>query len=174
MVIKRNETRSLVDVTDASFPVTDKRRRSDPTYLERLGEELKPKREEAELTLDAKIDDCYLEPGPGRVVVQPDAFKYKGHMIIPDNAKRNGTTGVVLKVGQGCTMEFWHPQTEENDGTISPGMWRPLSPGDRVVYATWTGTALTFEGRPSYRVLAENEVCSLVINKTAKLLDVEA
>src|SRR6266699_2479841 len=99
---------SKEDKNQCSLAVTDKRRSSQPGYLESLGEMLKQPREEVELTIDAMINDCCLEPGPGRVVVQPDALRYKGRMIIPDTAKRNGTSGVILKVGQMCRLEFYH------------------------------------------------------------------
>lgn len=150
---------------DEEIRVNDKRRSSQPGYLERVGEELKVEQHPTELPLAANIDNCFLEPSPGRVIVLPDGFKYKGRMIIPDNAKRSGTAGTILKVGQGCCMEFYHEDK----------LWRPLAAGDRVVYGTWTGTALTFEGRPSYRILHENEVLAILVgNQETKLLDVEA
>jgi hypothetical protein len=52
--------------------------------------------------------------------------------------------------------------------------FRVLQEGDRVVYGTLTGTQLTFHNRPSYRILAENEVLALLNGQETELEAVEA
>lgn len=121
------------------------------------------KEEKIYRTLEEKIADCFMVPGPGRVIILPDEFVYHGRLIIPKSAERAGTTGTVLKVGEGCTAPF------SLNGTI-----RTIQPGDRVAYGTWTGTQFSFDQRPSYRVLAETDIASVITDKATKLLEVEA
>lgn len=121
--------------------------------------------EAAEKTLEELIAECPMSPGPCRVVVHPDRFKYRGRMIIPKTAERVGTTGIILKVGYGCECQFFDEKLQ---------LFRELRPGDKVAYGTWTGTQFTFDQRPSYRVLAETEIATLLNQTHTKLLDVEA
>lgn len=129
-------------------------------------------------TLEEKIADCFLEPGPGRVIVLPDSFAYKGRLIIPETAKRTGTTGTVLKVGYGCSSMFANPGFPgKQKDTSAPDYiteFRSLRPGDRVAYGTWTGIQFNFDQRPAYRVLADSEIATLVVGEATKLLEVEA
>jgi co-chaperonin GroES (HSP10) len=118
------------------------------------------------LTLEEKIADCFLEPGPGRVIVLPDTFVYHGKLIIPDNAKRAGTTATVLKVGVGCIAQFG-----ASDGSNDKDF---LKPGSRVVYGTWTGTQVNFDQRPAYRILHESEIVAVITGEATKLDSVEA
>lgn len=110
-------------------------------------------------SIDEEIKDCFMVPGPGRVVVLPDSFRYRGTLIIPDSGKRTGTTGRVLIVGDGDRPTF--------NG-------KPIEVKDRVAYGTWTGTQFSFDGRPSYRLLGFDEIASVITDDNVKLLDVEA
>lgn len=138
------------------------------TYHKRLGESFIEGAEPPTKTLGEKIRECFINPGPGRVVVLPDIFTYRGKIFIPDNAKRAGTTGTVLKVGKELTLEFLH-----EDPRCGPQM-QLLQAGDKVVYGTWTGTQLSFDQRPSYRILSETEVLGVLSEEATKLLEVEA
>jgi len=173
LIDKTDEWESKIDQNrqvvpnDTDFKVTDKRgqpRQSD--YHERLAETIKQvAATEPTKTLEEQINECVMNPGPGRVIVAPDKFVYKGKLTIPDNAKRSGSTGVILKVGYHCTSQFFDDNLQA---------FRGLQPGDRVAYGTWTGTLFNFDQKPAYRVLADDDIATIVTDKAAKLLDVEA
>jgi co-chaperonin GroES (HSP10) len=82
-------------------------------------------------------EDFSIDPFRGRIIVQIDKFKYTGRIVIPDNAKRSPTTGVVKWVGEGVTQ---------------------CEPGQTVIFGLYSGTALKFKGQPYYRVLTEDEI----------------
>lgn len=170
----RNTSFENLGMGEASQPirVTDRRGQSD--YLDRVGESLKkPIIDESEKTLEELIKECFMNPGPKRVLVIPDKFRYRGKLIIPDNAERTGTTGTVLKVGYGCEALFWDASFKI-DPDKPPGCFRVLQPGDKIAYGTWTGTQFTFDQRPSYRVLMDDEVTTLLDKDHTKLTMVDA
>lgn len=82
--------------------------------------------------------ECFILPIQGKLIVLEDGFEYKGRLIIPEKAKRRGTTGRVVAV---------HPD-DEHLGWL----------GKRVLYARFSGTSLTFKGQPAYRALAYEEL----------------
>lgn len=165
LIDKTDEYESRIDAPRQEIRVTDKRGQNrQPEYFERIAESV-GKGTAPTKSLDEMIADCFMEPGPGRIVVQPDQFVYKGKMVVPDNAKRTGTTGIVLKVGYGCDAQFL-------DANL--GGYRPLRPGDRVAYGTWTGIQFSFDQRPSYRVLMDSEIATILVGKATELLNVEA
>lgn len=72
-----------------------------------------------------------------RILVKIDKFKYTGKLIIPDNAQRLPTVGVVYAIGKAVTQ---------------------VSIGDKVVFGLYSGTVLKFQNTPYYRVLTEDEI----------------
>jgi co-chaperonin GroES (HSP10) len=146
--------------------VTDRRGQRQPDHMDSVAEMLeRTSKPTPQKTLDEMITDCFMEPGPGRIVVQPDQFVYKGKMVVPKSAERKGTTGTVLKVGYDCNSTFFFP---------NEALYRPLRPGDRVAYGMWTGIEFIFDQRPSYRVLMDTEIATVLIGKATELLNVEA
>ena len=112
-----------------------------------------------EKSLGTQIKECFMIPGSGLIVILEDKFEYKGKVLLPKTTERKGTTGVILKVGDGLIRTF--------NGNI-------LKQGDRIAYGTWTGTQFSFEGRPAYRVLGEMEVTCIITDAATELLNVEA
>jgi chaperonin GroES len=78
-----------------------------------------------------------LKPAPDRYIVQEDAFKYEGRIIVPDKAQRRPTTGTVVAVG---------------------ALMKEYKIGDRVLYAQFSGTGINLKNQPAYRILNENEI----------------
>lgn len=168
------EESPLKTIVDSAIRVTDKRGQRDQSeYHDRVAETIaRVDVAEPEKTLDELITECFMNPGPGRVVVKPDIFKYKGKLTVPDESKRSGTTATVLAVGYGCNSMFWDKHLDDGKGNI--GGFRTLQPGDKVAYGTWTGTQFRFDQRPSYRILGDDEIATLLDKDATKLLDVEA
>jgi len=89
--------------------------------------------------------DCFITPvilPEGRLIVVQDNFVYSGRLVIPDTAKRRPTTGHVVRVSDIDVL-----------GDLI---------GKRIVFGMWSGTALDFKNRPSYRVLESREVLGIV------------
>lgn len=84
----------------------------------------------------------YLEPTPGRIVVQEDQFVERSRIITPDSAKRRPTTGKILAVGDN--------------------VYDMLKIGERVVYGLYSGTVINFKDQPAFRILGQDEVLSVV------------
>lgn len=84
----------------------------------------------------------FLDPTPGRIIVQEDAFQAQGRIIVPDTLKRRPTTGKILAVGDG--------------------VYDMLKVGERVVYGLYSGTVINFKGQPAFRILGQDEVLSIV------------
>jgi co-chaperonin GroES (HSP10) len=82
-----------------------------------------------------------LEPLPGRIVVRVDNFRYHGRLVIPDNAKRMPTTGIIESVGDDV---------------------KNVQPGQRIVFPMYSGTLIKFAGVAAYRILDEREVLCVV------------
>src|SRR5215471_3983759 len=57
-------------------------------------------------SLQEMIDECFLFPGPNRVIVLEDKSVYLGKLIIPKTAERRTTTGIILRVGEGQPPSF--------------------------------------------------------------------
>lgn len=150
--------------------VTDSRRPFSGTaeMLEKMDE--KPQQK----TLNEMIEDCFLEPGPGLIIVQPDDFTYRGKIFVPKTAQRTGQTGVIVKIGMNLTREFYGDSLNVYSEDPVFKEYRLLKPGDHVVYGMWAGTQLLFENRPSYRILQEGEILSIVAIGATKLMGVEA
>jgi co-chaperonin GroES (HSP10) len=97
------------------------------------------------------MNGYWLHPAPNQVIVKYDAFVYKGKLVIPDTAKRLGTTGVVQAIGpfvDRCKV------------------------GDRVLWATFSGTQFHFrrDGVDEvFIILNNNEVKATVDPSVSKL-----
>jgi co-chaperonin GroES (HSP10) len=139
---------SIGGASDPTVTVTESKL---PAFYDKVEEKAK--------TLQELIDECFMVPGSGLVIVMPDKFEYKGKLTLPKTAERNGTTGIILKVGDLLIRTF---------------NFEILKPGDRIAYGQWVGTQFSFQGRPSYRVLGEAEVTCIVKDPKAELLDVGA
>jgi len=84
----------------------------------------------------------FLDPTPGRIVVQEDVFQEQGRIIVPDTLKRRPTTGTILAVGDN--------------------VYDMLKVGTKVVYGMYSGTVISFKGQPAFRILGQDEVLSVV------------
>ena len=89
----------------------------------------------------------FLQPTPGRCIVEEDAFKYTGRLVVPEIAKRRPTTGTVVAVGDQGSQ------------------WL----GRKVLFARFSGTLLTFKNRPAYRALAYEEIIAEVLKQDEEL-----
>jgi chaperonin GroES len=76
-----------------------------------------------------------LQPLGDRVVVEREESEEKtsGGIILPDTAKNKPSRGVVVSVGDGRQLK---------DGTKVP---LSVKPGDRVVYASYSGEEVPFK-----------------------------
>lgn len=93
----------------------------------------------------------FLQPTFGRCIVEEDAFKYTGRLVVPEVAKRRPTTGIVVAVAP----------SNDHDGSE----WL----GKRVLFARFSGTLLTFKNRPAYRALAYDEIIAEVLKQDEEL-----
>jgi co-chaperonin GroES (HSP10) len=73
----------------------------------------------------------------GHLLVKIDNFQYKGKIIIPENAKRQPTKGIVVAVAADITN---------------------IKVGDRILYSQFAGYLLKFEDTPICRCLGYSEV----------------
>ncbi|MDB5478248.1 MAG: groS [Alphaproteobacteria bacterium] len=77
----------------------------------------------------------------------------KGGIIIPDTAKEKPMEGTVVAVGTGYHGE---------DGTTRP---LAVQTGDTVVFAKWSGTELTIDGK-EYLVMKESDIMGILDTTT--------
>lgn len=82
-----------------------------------------------------------LKPLPGRIIVRIDSFTYSGRLVIPENAKRMPTTGVVESVGDGVSH---------------------VKDGDHIVFPLYSGTLVKFKNVATYRILTEQEILATI------------
>jgi len=82
-----------------------------------------------------------LTPSSGRVIVQEDAFRYEGKIIIPEKAQRRPTVGAIIAVASDITE------------------WEI---GEKIVYGLYSGTVINFKGQPAYRILGRDEILATV------------
>lgn len=85
------------------------------------------------------------------LILQIDEFKYSGKLIIPDNAKRSPTKGIVVAKADDIT---------------------DIQVGDKVLYSQYAGYLLKFEETPLCRVIGYSEVLS-VLNDDAPEISTE-
>lgn len=94
------------------------------------------------MDIEKEINECFITPVPWKLIVRQDDYVEPSKLIVtPDNAKRRPTTGMVIRVGADITA---------------------VKPGQRVVYPHFSGTALDFRARPSYRVLGQDELLGII------------
>lgn len=96
-------------------------------------------------TVGEMADECPIEPTPGRYIFVTDEFEYKGKMIIPETAKRRGTTGMIIK-----------SNPIEGEPVI-------FHPGHRVLIGRYSGTLIEFNGKPSYHIIQDAEILAWVL-----------
>lgn len=87
----------------------------------------------------------------GHLLVKIDSFQYKGKIIIPDQAKRQPTKGIVVAVASDIT---------------------DIKVGDRVLYSQFAGYLLKFGDTPICRCLGYAEVLGK-LKVDAPILSVE-
>jgi len=77
-----------------------------------------------------------LRPLQDRVLIRRVVAEAKttGGILIPDTAQEKPVQGEVVAVGPGA---------RNNDGTLVP---MDVKPGDRVLFAKWSGTEVKLEG----------------------------
>lgn len=102
--------------------------------------------------------DCVLIPQGARILVETDEFKYTGVLVIPDNAKRRPTTGVIKAAGPLAPM-----CESANLGCTQKGCDK-LHIGDRVLYGQFSGTLVQFKGKPAYTIFGADEVLAKVVS----------
>jgi co-chaperonin GroES (HSP10) len=97
----------------------------------------------------AKANEVIVQPAGSRILVTEDVFRYAGRLIIPDNAKRSGTTGVVVALGPDAPRQL-----------IGPDCYgEPVFKiGDHLIYNNFAGTPCKFDNGPAYRFLSPDEV----------------
>lgn len=88
----------------------------------------------------------------GHIIVRIDDFKYKGSIIIPDKAKRQGTKGRVVALDTDTIHD--------------------IKVGDHILYSQFAGYALKFQDVHVARCLGYQEVLS-VLNEDMPSLEVE-
>lgn len=113
----------------------------------------------AKFDLAAAEEACFLRPAPGRCIILPDEFSYSGKLIIPDNAKRRGSTGRVVRIniadsGPESLSALWH--------------------GKRVVYGFYSGTPVKFSNRTAYIVIGYDEILAEIASDEEMELDARA
>lgn len=90
------------------------------------------------------LTECFLAPCGERVIVLEDPFKESSKLIItPENAKRRGTTGRIIRAS-------------------IPAIDRGFREGQRVLYTQFAGTSVTFKNKLSYRIVACDEIIAFV------------
>ena len=92
-----------------------------------------------------------IHPLLDRVIVKrvPEKQKTQGGIIIPDTAKEKPLEGVVVAVGRGKVLD---------NGTVRPV---DVKPGDRVLFAKYTGTEVKHEGI-KYLIMRESDILAIV------------
>ena len=82
------------------------------------------------------------------LIVQIDTFKYSGRIVIPDNAKRSPTKGIVVAKAVNVT---------------------DIEVGDKVLFSQFAGYLLKFEDTPLCRCIGYSEVLSVLNDDTPEL-----
>jgi co-chaperonin GroES (HSP10) len=82
-----------------------------------------------------------LTPSPGRIIVQEDAFRYEGRILIPEKAQRRPTVGKIIAIASDITE------------------WEI---GEKIVYGLYSGTVINFKGQPAFRILNRDEILATV------------
>lgn len=89
------------------------------------------------------------------VIVEPDKAPEvsQGGILIPDQARKKSTQGVVVSVGPG--------RTNHDNGSVVV-IPIGLQVGDRVMYGEWDGAAIEHEGKSLVVLNADSVLAKLV------------
>jgi chaperonin GroES len=92
-----------------------------------------------------------LKPLGDRVVLQAEQEEEKtvGGIVLASNAKEKPTTGKVIAVGAGRTLD--------NGETLAPS----VKEGDRVLFDKYAGNEVEYEGT-KYLVVHEKDIVAIV------------
>ena len=92
-----------------------------------------------------------IQPLADRVVVKAleEGEQMRGGLYIPDTAKEKRQEGEIVAVGPGKLSD---------DGSRVP---MEVSPGNRVLYGTYSGTEVTVDG-DTYLILRESDILAIV------------
>ena len=141
------------------------------------------------MSMEAKF---FLEPWGNRIVIkEDDAPNMIGLIIVPDGAKRRSTVGTVVAVGDG--VPFIEPPEDaefvrfEDAGEVNEQgdpiviqhettkrKLRVIEIGDRVFCSQFSGTGVSFRGKPLYRILSTDEVLAKVLESDVELTETTA
>ena len=80
--------------------------------------------------------------------------KTPGGIIIPDTAKEKPVEAEIIAVGEGV---------RDDAGKIIP---LQVKPGDRVLFAKWSGTEVKLDGQ-DYLILKESDILGIVTTRKA-------
>lgn len=80
--------------------------------------------------------------------------KTPGGIIIPDTAKEKPVEAEIIAVGEG---------TRDESGKMTP---LQVNPGDRVLFAKWSGTEVKLEGQ-DYLILKESDILGVITGHKA-------
>ena len=97
-----------------------------------------------------KAFDFLAQPVNSHIFVRIDNFRYKGAIIIPEQAKRQPTKGLVV----ACSDVY-----EDQMGVPHP---MPIKVGDHILYSQFAGYLLKFEDTPVCRCLSYREVLCIL------------
>ncbi|KIS02687.1 co-chaperone GroES [Paucilactobacillus wasatchensis] len=92
-----------------------------------------------------------LKPLGDRVVLQAEQEEEKtvGGIVLASNAKEKPTTGKVIAVGEGHTLD--------NGEKVAPS----VKEGDRVLFDKYAGNEVEYEGE-KYLVVHEKDIVAIV------------
>jgi co-chaperonin GroES (HSP10) len=98
----------------------------------------------------------FLEPWGNRIVIkEDDAPNMIGLIIVPDGAKRRSTVGTIVALSPGAIDEGFKV-------------------GERIFCAQFSGTGVSFRGKPLYRILSTDEVLAKVTESDVELMETTA
>ncbi len=94
-----------------------------------------------------------LTPVGNNIIVKPVAQEEvsKGGIIIPDTAKEKPQEGEIIAVGPGKI------------GKAGNTLPMDVKPGDRVIFAKYTGSEIKMEGE-KYLIMPESDVLALKVS----------
>lgn len=93
-----------------------------------------------------------IEPLYNNLFVEPNKEEEKslGGIILPDQARKKPTEGVVVAVGPGRTLD---------SGSVEPC---PMKVGDRVLFSKYSATEVSVNGKDLYHITADQVYAILI------------
>ena len=106
---------------------------------------------EQAIVKDKRAKEFTIKPNGSRMFVKYDAFSYKGKIIIPDTAQRQGQTGRIVAVGPDVDpLIYWVNR--------------------RVMWATFSGVQFKFtEIDDPFVALTPDEIVGFIMEGTGEL-----